>query len=447
MKKLLSMVLALTLLLALAAPAMAVQNPDARAALDALEAFLANGGLNRVDYYDYYKVERASYIDFNQDGIPELVRRLWVGVDLVIYDVYVAEKTANGYEVSFVENTLGWETDDMDHLINGYTLDVFKPGRFSDGTYGFGKELHSGSEAYKNKYYAFTGKGFVETAKNGFEAIDFPVSRYAMLPMELFDVQRSAQSLIVDGKAVECDKYNINGSNYFKLRDIAILLNGTPAQFSVDWKAELERIVLESGKPYTPVGGELSVGADLSASAVPSGQGINYAFPPYYVYHFGGLSAFNLGGNNYYKLRELGMAMGFTVDYDAATNSAVVGSRRSTLADGEYNAMNTSEYREANGGLYLVVNLYEHKGINPLNENDIWEATGETATIFFPGDVEIADTLTNYNDPPMWSLYDFTYNLYEKPKYEKYGPEFRSEMLAFTITDGEVSQCRLQYHV
>ena len=43
----------------------------------------------------------------------------------------------------------------------------------------------------------------------------------------------SPQNLSVDGKAAECEKYNINGSNYFKLRDMAMLLMGTPAAFGI----------------------------------------------------------------------------------------------------------------------------------------------------------------------------------------------------------------------
>lgn len=36
------------------------------------------------------------------------------------------------------------------------------------------------------------------------------------------------------------------------------------------------------------------------------------------------LSVYNIGGSNFFQLRELGTALGFTVDYDAATNTAIV---------------------------------------------------------------------------------------------------------------------------
>lgn len=43
-----------------------------------------------------------------------------------------------------------------------------------------------------------------------------------------------------------------------------------------------------------------------------------------------GLSIYNIGGNNYFKLRDLGDALGFTVDYDADSNTAIVLSKGST---------------------------------------------------------------------------------------------------------------------
>ena len=33
---------------------------------------------------------------------------------------------------------------------------------------------------------------------------------------------------------------------------------------------------------------------------------------------------YNIDGNNYFQLRELGTALGFGVDYDAATNTAII---------------------------------------------------------------------------------------------------------------------------
>ena len=129
----------------------------------------------------------------------------------------------------------------------------------------------------------------------------------------------SPQNLSVNGIRRDVEKYNIEGYNYFKLRDIAYLLNGTSAQFSVEWDAAANAARLVSGQPYTANGSELVIGADRSSTAVRSPQiiVINGAVRS-------DLAAYNLAGNNFFKLRDLGEALGFQADFDAATNTAVV---------------------------------------------------------------------------------------------------------------------------
>ena len=135
-------------------------------------------------------------------------------------------------------------------------------------------------------------------------------------------VMLSAQSLTVDGRPIQCEKYNIDGSNYFKLRDVACLLNGTDCQFEVGYDAASRTVTVTSGQPYTPNGEELVIGLDRSASAAPSTQAIriNGALNE-------SLRVYNLGGNNFFRLRDLGSALGFTVDYDQSTNTAIILSR------------------------------------------------------------------------------------------------------------------------
>jgi len=42
----------------------------------------------------------------------------------------------------------------------------------------------------------------------------------------------------VDRKSVPFDAYNISRNNYFKLRDLAFVLNNSPKMFSVAWDGE-----------------------------------------------------------------------------------------------------------------------------------------------------------------------------------------------------------------
>ena len=140
------------------------------------------------------------------------------------------------------------------------------------------------------------------------------------------DVVLSPQNLRVDGRTITCEKYNIDGSNYFKLRDIAMVLSGTGSEFSVGWDAEKKVISVVTGEAYEPNGSELDLsGGDKSATAAVSTQTllINGV-------ERGDLSAYNIGGNNFFKLRDLGDALGFQVNYDKGTNTAIVVSRRWT---------------------------------------------------------------------------------------------------------------------
>ena len=129
------------------------------------------------------------------------------------------------------------------------------------------------------------------------------------------------QNLTVNGAAKNTEIYNIDGSNYFKLRDMAALLNGTGSQFSVDFDSARSTIVVKTGAAYTAVGGELSTGEDKSSTAAASAQSIEIDGKK------ADLAAYNIGGNNFFKLRDLGTALNFDVDYDGATSTMIVKSK------------------------------------------------------------------------------------------------------------------------
>ena len=70
--------------------------------------------------------------------------------------------------------------------------------------------------------------------------------------------QVSSHKVQVNGEAATPAAYEIGGNNYVKLRDVAQLLNGTAAQFGVEWDGAARRIDLTDGAAYEPVGGELA---------------------------------------------------------------------------------------------------------------------------------------------------------------------------------------------
>ena len=132
--------------------------------------------------------------------------------------------------------------------------------------------------------------------------------------------QISPQSVIVNGENVALEVYNIDGSNYFKLRDVAMLLSDTESGFSVDYDAEKRVMLAETGEGYVPVGGELAVGEDRASTAVVSEWTLRVDGAAVEC------NIYNIGGNNFFKLRDLGSAFGFDVDYNAALNAAVISS-------------------------------------------------------------------------------------------------------------------------
>ncbi|MCL1810396.1 MAG: hypothetical protein FWG42_11630 [Clostridiales bacterium] len=120
----------------------------------------------------------------------------------------------------------------------------------------------------------------------------------------------TAATVLVNGRNVSFDAYNINGNNFFKLRDLAHSLSGSAKQFEVSWVGEANLILLTSGRGYTAVGGEMSA----------KGLGNKYASPTSSVIMLDGkgvtFTAFNIENNNYFKLRDIGETFDFGVDWD-----------------------------------------------------------------------------------------------------------------------------------
>lgn len=132
----------------------------------------------------------------------------------------------------------------------------------------------------------------------------------------------SPQKVLVNGIQKSFEVYNINGNNFFKLRDIAYVLNNTDSQFFVDYNSEKQMIELKKSKSYISVGGEMVTGTDKSSTAVKSSQklSIDGALED--------LVAYNIGGNNFFKLRDLGLALDFKVDFDSNKNSVIIESKK-----------------------------------------------------------------------------------------------------------------------
>ncbi|USF27466.1 hypothetical protein N510_002413 [Firmicutes bacterium ASF500] len=112
-----------------------------------------------------------------------------------------------------------------------------------------------------------------------------------------------------DGEVQNPTVYKIGDSNYFKIRDLAAILNGTGKQFSVGYDNEKKSVTATTGQGYAKLDGDLagpSAGqetAEASSDAIyVNGQKVD-------------AEVYKIGGNNYFKLRDLGKALNFYVGW------------------------------------------------------------------------------------------------------------------------------------
>lgn len=183
----------------------------------------------------------------------------------------------------------------------------------ADGTlWTWGDILNSGTLMIDN-----ISKPPVKTMDN----IRLPASSAPVTPSPVPTVPVSSCKATLDGKPVTLNAYlfpeGSGGTNYVMLRDVAYLLNGTAAQFEVGWTAK-DGITITTGQAYTPVGGEMQGKGDGNKPYTANASTIT----------IGGksveLTAYTIEGNNYFKLRDLGTALGFGVDWDGASGTVVI---------------------------------------------------------------------------------------------------------------------------
>ena len=190
--------------------------------------------------------------------------------------------------------------------------DYLKPHKLADG-------IHSAT-AESNRTTAIKTDGTLLQWRLGEMEI---VAEGVMLPNTLkfsyvYDANPTSSTVLVNGNDTAFDAYEINGNNYFKLRDLAHTLNGTAKQFNVGYDNTTDSISLTSKNAYTAVGGEMTGKGNGTKVAVPTsskiildGKGVQF-------------TAYLIDGNNYFKLRDVGAAFNFGVDWNGENNTIAI---------------------------------------------------------------------------------------------------------------------------
>lgn len=170
----------------------------------------------------------------------------------------------------------------------------------------------------------------------------------------------SIQSVRVDNRTIQFQMFALrdaNGgtTNYIKLRDVAYVLKDTPAKFSVDYDNATGMISLTTGRDYTIAGMELMSPFD---SDQPYRNGSGTVMVNGKPVHLDAIVLTDKqgGGYTYFKLRDLGDALGFQVDWSARDGITVKTDVTAQLTPEEFAAE-----------VIRLVNLEREKeGLKPL---------------------------------------------------------------------------------
>jgi hypothetical protein len=150
----------------------------------------------------------------------------------------------------------------------------------------------------------------------------------------------TSSTVYVNDTAVTFQAYNIGGSNYFKLRDLAVTLGVTEKNFSLEWDGNANAIYIMTNGYYVPQGDEMTVTGDKSpVKAVPNtsdvyvnGKQVN-------------LTAYRIGGYNYFRLRDVGVALDFGVTYDGTANTIKINTAQRYYVGGLMDLLQDSYHR------------------------------------------------------------------------------------------------------
>ncbi|MDO5715559.1 MAG: NlpC/P60 family protein [Tissierellia bacterium] len=125
----------------------------------------------------------------------------------------------------------------------------------------------------------------------------------------------------LDQEEVMISSYNIDGYNYFKLRDIAKSMADSYSPFQVSFDSSTKTVLLEKGISYTG-SMESNPSMDKKSHAEISGQQVKIDGQNVNI------EAYIIHGNNYFKLRDLGNALGFYVGYNPDNQQIIIESTR-----------------------------------------------------------------------------------------------------------------------
>jgi hypothetical protein len=158
--------------------------------------------------------------------------------------------------------------------------------------------------------YLVQANGGTNLGETFYCQVPYPALRQAAFPF--------TGPILVNGQAAYPQVYTVANHTYFKLRDIAALLNNTPQRISVDWSEATGTVTINT-----------KTAMDVSAyEYVPPGSQIKTAVLPRIKVTVNGvavfMNAYTIEGSTYFQLRDLSAKIGFRVGYDALSGTVLL---------------------------------------------------------------------------------------------------------------------------
>lgn len=217
----------------------------------------------------------------------------------------------------------------------------------------------------------------------------------------------SSQKITVNGKNVTAESYLIDGNNYCKLRDIAYILKGTDSCFSVGWDSRDQMIVITTGQDYTGKGGKAASGKKTATST---------AADIYIDGDYVQLDGYNIGGSNYFKLRDIAEFVNAEVTWNNATKSVNIRTKNAPQYDSIEDMMEGyDKFLRSYSGENVAVATTEYKSLNTAAYRK-WMSNPPSKASIKQGKVSV--------EPEVFALRDITGDgmpeLFVGGKYDQY---------------------------
>lgn len=171
--------------------------------------------------------------------------------------------------------------------------------------------------------------------------------------------------IFVDDMLEYTSSYNINGNNYYKLRDLAFELSGSVNNFDVVWNETEKQIELITGKDYSGTK-ESNSSLDDTVEAIPSNSKLIIDGKETNV------TAYNINGNNYYKLRDLGEELGFDVYWKETTGHIFIYTLNENMGFGMRSTYNPREDFHNMDLSLIVENALEKEKMSGAHSKEKW---------------------------------------------------------------------------